>query len=68
MSFGRFLALSFSLSLRFVVRVAFIVLIGYYLDTLLGTFPWMMIFAIIPGTYFGWLSIAKIQFSEEIKK
>ena len=64
MSLGRFLILSFSLSLRFVVRIAFMILIGYYVDRFFGTFPWVMLFSIIPGVYFGWLSLMKVRFSE----
>lgn len=67
MSFCTFLAISFSLSLRLVMRVAFMILIGYYVDMLFGTFPWVMIVSIIPGIYWGWLSLMKIRFGEEIK-
>lgn len=64
MSPGTFLALSFSLSIRFVARIAITTLIGYYIDKFLGTFPCLMIVSIIVGGYLGWLALMKV----DIKK
>lgn len=60
MSFGTFLALSFSLCLQFVSRIAFTALIGYYIDKFIGTFPWVMIVFIMLGGYLGWLALVGI--------
>ncbi len=65
MSFGTFFALSFSLCLRFVARIAFFTIIGYYIDKFTETSPWFMIFFIGFGGYLGWLSLAKIRIPKE---
>jgi F0F1-type ATP synthase assembly protein I len=65
MSFGNFLALSFSLCLRFVSRIAFSALLGYYVDRLMGTSPWFMIAFVLVGVYLGWLSLAKVNIRKE---
>lgn len=49
------------------MRVAFTILIGYYIDRFLGTFPFVMIFSIIPGGYLGWLSLVRVDFKKEVK-
>lgn len=67
MSFGTFLSMSLSLCLQFVMRVAFTILIGYHIDRFLGTFPFVMIFSIIPGGYLGWLSLVRVDFKKEAK-
>jgi F0F1-type ATP synthase assembly protein I len=67
MTFSTFLAISFSLCLQFVVRIAFTILIGYSIDRFLGTFPCMMILSIIPGGYLGWLSLMKVKVKKENK-
>jgi hypothetical protein len=64
MPFGTFLMLSFSLCLRFITRIAFTTLIGYYIDKFLGTFPCVMIVSIMIGGYLSWFSLIKV----EIKK
>ncbi len=68
MSFGAFLALSFSLCLRFVSRIAFAVLIGYYIDRFFGTFPWIMIGFIMVGGYLGWLVLVDVKMANVNKK
>jgi ATP synthase protein I len=60
MSFGAFFALSFSLCLRFVSRIAFAALIGYYVDKFFGTFPWGLIVFIMVGGYLGLLTLIKV--------
>ena len=65
MSFGTFLALSFSLCLRFVSRIAFSALLGYYIDKFMGTSPWFMVAFIMVGVYLGWLSLAKVNIRKE---
>lgn len=64
MSFSTFLALSFSLCAKFLSRIAFTALIGYYLDNFMGTSPWIMIVFALLGCYFGHLALVKI----DIKK
>ena len=56
----RFFTISFSLCLRFVSRIAFTTLIGYYIDEFLGTPPYFMILSVILGSYIGWTSLMKI--------
>ena len=65
MSFGTFLALSFSLCLRFVSRIAFCALLGYYVDKFIGTSPWFIIAFTVVGVYLGWLSLAKVNIRKE---
>ena len=63
-SFGRFLALSITLSLKFVMRIAFTVLIGYYADKFLGTFPVLLIGAALLGVYLGWIGLVKVEIKD----
>ena len=60
MSFGAFFALSFSLCLQFVSRIAFAVLIGYYVDRFFETSPWVMIVFLMVGGYLGWKTLVNV--------
>ncbi len=65
MSFNTFFVLSFSLCLRFLSRIAFSTLIGYYADKFIGTSPWLMLFFIGLGGYLGWLALTKVSIPKE---
>jgi F0F1-type ATP synthase assembly protein I len=60
MSFGAFIVLSFTLCLQFVLRIAFVTLLGYYIDRFIGTFPWVMIVFIMLGGCMGWRVLANV--------
>lgn len=55
----KFLGLSFSLCINFVMRIAFAALVGFFIDRYFDCFPLLTIILTILGLYFGFKGLIK---------